>query len=296
MYKEEPCLCLKVLGARGSMAVTRKDQQVFGGNTSCYMIQAGEETVFFDAGSGLLNAPVDFPRPPHILVSHMHLDHILGLGMYPRLSQKGRKTLIYVPVGPGEDPVRLLGGVFSPPYWPVSLDSYSGEVGILPLAFPLRIGDLLIEGAAGNHPGGNFIFRISRQGRSIVYASDYEYEEQSFHRLMEMAAGADLVLLDGQYTAKELAQRRGFGHSCPEMGLKLKEQCGIDRLWLVHHDPQRTDEQLLDWEDKIARENVHFAREDARPAREDAHFAREDVHFAREGEEILLWKNSTEIN
>lgn len=274
MCKEEPCLRLKVLGARGSMAVTRKDQQIFGGNTSCYMIQAGEETVFFDAGSGLLNAPVEFPRPPRILVSHLHLDHVLGLGMYQRLSQKGKETLIYVPAGPGEDPARLLGGVFSPPYWPLSLDSYSGDVRILPLRFPLRIGDLIIEGAPGSHPGGNFIFRLSRQGRSIVYASDYEYDKQSFLRLIKMAAGADLVLLDGQYTAEELAMRRGFGHSCPEMGVKLKEQCGIKHLWLVHHDPQRTDEQLLDWEDKIARENAHFAQG--------------SVHFAREGEEILL--------
>ena len=76
--------------------------------------------------------------------------------------------------------------------------------------------------------------------------------------------------------------RRGFGHSCPELGVMLKEQCGIKHLWLVHHDPQRTDEQLLDWEEKIARENVHSARG--------------NIHFAREGEEILLWKNSAETN
>ena len=261
MFKEKSCLSLRVLGTRGSMAVTRRDQQIFGGDTSCYMVQAGDETVFLDAGSGILSAPVDFPRPPHILISHLHLDHVLGLGMYPRLAMKGKETLIHVPAGPGEDPARLLGGVYSPPYWPVPLSAYSGTVRICPLTFPLRIGDLLIEGVPGSHPGGNFIIRLSRRGRHIVYAGDYEYEEQSFHRLMKLADGADLVLLDGQYTAEELAQRRGFGHSSPELGLKLMERCEIARLWFVHHDPQRTDEQLLTLEEQFARENVHFARE-----------------------------------
>ena len=100
MFKEKPCLSLKVLGTRGSMAVTHRNQQIFGGNTSCYMVRAGDETVFLDAGSGILSAPVDFPRPPHILISHLHLDHVLGLGMYPRLVMKGRETLIHVPAGP----------------------------------------------------------------------------------------------------------------------------------------------------------------------------------------------------
>ena len=166
MFKEKPCLSLKVLGTRGSMAVTHRNQQIFGGNTSCYMVRAGDETVFLDAGSGILSAPVDFPRPPHILISHLHLDHVLGLGMYPRLVMKGRETLIHVPAGPGEDPARLLGGVYSPPYWPVPLSAYGGTVRIRPLTFPLRIGDLLIEGVPGCHPGGNFIIRLSRRGNS----------------------------------------------------------------------------------------------------------------------------------
>ena len=240
MFTEKGCLRFKVLGTRGSMAVTRKDQQFFGGNTSCYMIQ---------------------------VLSHLHLDHVLGLGMYSRLSLKDRETLIYVPAGYGKDPARFLSGIFSPPYWPVSLDSYSGTVRILPLTFPLRIGDLLIEGVPGCHPGGNFIFRLSWQGRHIVYASDYEYETASFLRLIKMSDGADLVLLDSQYAASELEQRTGFGHSSPELGLKLMERCEIAHLLLVHHDPQRTDEQLLAWEAEIARK---------------------DIHFAREGEEILL--------
>ena len=243
------------------MATNRADQAIYGRATSCYMVRAGEETVFLDAGNGLLAAPVEFPHPPHILLSHLHLDHVIGLGMYPRLVRRDLETFIHVPAPRGEDPGNILERVYSPPFWPVSLSSYAGDVRILPLSFPFQIGELTVEGIPGCHPGCSYIIKLSWRDKSIVYASDYEYEEHSFHRLTKMADGAGLVLLDGQYTAEELEQRRGFGHSSPELGLKLMEQCKIGRLWLVHHDPQRTDEQLIAREAEIARNNVHFARE-----------------------------------
>ena len=264
---EDTDLRLTVLGARGSMAVSRSGHEVFGGATSCYMVRAGGETVFLDAGSGLLAAPADFPRPPHILLSHLHLDHLLGLGMYPRLAQAGKKTVIHVPAYGGADPAALLDALYAPPFWPVSLRGYAGDVRILPLTLPTEIGELRAEGIPGSHPGGSVLMKLSYRGKSLVYATDYEYEERSFSRLVEFARGTDLLLFDGQYTEEELADRNGFGHSSAEKGLALLERSGAKRLWLVHHDPRSTDAEL-------------FARE--------ARFGREDLRFAREGEEIVL--------
>ena len=45
---------LTVLGTRGSIPIGRADSVLFGGQTSCYMLRAGEETVFLDGGSGLI--------------------------------------------------------------------------------------------------------------------------------------------------------------------------------------------------------------------------------------------------
>ena len=83
-------LRLRVLGTRGSLAISGEDYREFGGNTSCYMVQAGEETIFLDAGSGIFSAPDRFSRPPVILLSHLHLDHVIGLGMFPAISRKGQ--------------------------------------------------------------------------------------------------------------------------------------------------------------------------------------------------------------
>ena len=88
---------LTVLGARGSIPVSGPQFALFGGSTSCYMVEAGGETIFLDAGTGLLSAPTAFARPPVILLSHLHLDHVLGLGMYPRLSRPGEKTRLMLP-------------------------------------------------------------------------------------------------------------------------------------------------------------------------------------------------------
>ncbi len=254
-------LSLTVLGARGSTAVCRKDRETFGGDTSCYMVRAGGETVFLDAGSGLLSAPVELPRPPHILLTHFHLDHVLGLGMYSRLSRKGLETRIYVPVRQGEDPKELLDRLYSPPFWPVSLSRYAGEVRILPLSTPLQIGELRVESIPGNHPGDNVVLKLSFHGKSLVYATDYEYEERSFNRLAEFAMGTDLLLYDGQYAEEELSGRKGFGHSSPDRGLELMERSGAGRLLLIHHDPGSSDADLLNRESQIGRENVRFARE-----------------------------------
>ena len=46
MNEQKTPFSLTVLGSRGSMSVCRKDIMRFGGNTSCYMVRAGDDTVF----------------------------------------------------------------------------------------------------------------------------------------------------------------------------------------------------------------------------------------------------------
>ena len=251
---------MTVLGTRGSMAVDGPDYMEFGGATSCYMVQAGGETVFLDAGSGLLGAPSEFERTPVILLSHLHLDHLLGLGMYPRLSRKGQRTRLLVPVNPGEDPLQLLDQYYAPPFWPLSLSGYSGENVIEPLSFPLQIGEMTVDGVPGNHPGGCAAMRVSCGGRSLVYLTDYEYSKDSFERMTVFAEGADLILYDGQYTAEEAEQKKGFGHSTAGWGMELMRRSGARRLLLVHHDPQAKDAEIRAREAAIHRSDVRYAR------------------------------------
>ncbi len=248
---------LTVLGTRGSIPVTGRDKMRFGGATSCYMVQAGEQTIFLDGGSGLVDAPLDFDVPPAILLSHLHLDHVLGLGMYRRLSQKDCRTDLYVPAGAGEN---ALDSLYAPPFWPLKLTGYAGDVRIHPLGASLQIGDVLVETVPGNHPGGCLVMKLSFEGKTLVYATDQEPSDASFGALAAFAKDADLLMFDGQFTEEEAAVRKGFGHSSPAKGIELMDACGAKQLLLIHHDPARTDAQLEEMERKTGRGNVRFAR------------------------------------
>ena len=125
---------LTVLGTRGSMAIGSPAFSEFGGNTSCYMVRAGEETLFLDAGSGLLAAPDEYAKPPVILLSHLHLDHVMGLGMFSALSKRGQKVILYVPFCADAEEARSeIDRLFSPPFWPLKLSQMGAELQIRPL-------------------------------------------------------------------------------------------------------------------------------------------------------------------
>ena len=105
---------LTVLGTRGSVTVSGKEYERFGGMTSCYLVRAGDQVLFLDAGTGIIHAPEMEESEPAILISHLHLDHLVGLGMYPRLSKKGRCTKIYLPAKDDDNALAELDS-FLPP-------------------------------------------------------------------------------------------------------------------------------------------------------------------------------------
>lgn len=253
---------LTVLGTRGSVTVSGKEYERFGGMTSCYLVRAGEQIVFLDAGAGIIQAPETEESEPVILISHLHLDHVVGLGMYPRLSKKGRCTRVYLPAKDDSAALEKLDSLYAPPYWPCSLTDYSGTLDVHALNLPMKIGEVLIEGMEGNHPGGCVIMKLSYQGKSIVYATDYEYERTSFERLKAFAKDCDLLLYDAQYTEEEYERKKGFGHSTAEKGIELMNSCKAKRMLLVHHDPQSTDNELERRELILAVPNAHYAKED----------------------------------
>jgi ribonuclease BN (tRNA processing enzyme) len=253
---------LTVLGTRGSVTVSGKEYERFGGMTSCYLVRAGEQIVFLDAGTGIIQAPETEESEPVILISHLHLDHVVGLGMYPRLSKKGRCTRVYLPAKDDSAALEKLDSLYAPPYWPCSLTDYSGTLDVHALNLPMKIGEVLIEGMEGNHPGGCVIMKLSYQGKSIVYATDYEYERTSFERLKAFAKDCDLLLYDAQYTEEEYEKKKGFGHSTAEKGIELMNSCKAKRMLLVHHDPQSTDNELERRELILAVPNAHYAKED----------------------------------
>lgn len=249
---------LTVLGCRGSMAVMREDNRLFGGNTSCYRVDAAGETLLLDAGTGILNTEAPEKGPLNILLSHPHLDHILGLPVLPALLQPGREVHIYGKSQEGRTLRQQLNCLFAPPLWPARLEDYPARVFCHELNDPMELGPFRVESMPSCHPGGSLILKVSACGKSVVYATDFAHTEESMAALARFAQGADLLLYDGQYTQEMFISHPGFGHSTAEAGRQAFELSGARRLLLIHHDPGQTDEMLIRREKAL---NLRFARE-----------------------------------
>jgi ribonuclease BN (tRNA processing enzyme) len=55
-----------------------------------------------------------------------------------------------------------------------------------------------------------------------------------------------VLIHDAQYTPEEKrGPKAGFGHSSWEEAALAAREANVKRLFLIHHDPDRTDEALL---------------------------------------------------
>lgn len=244
MIDSVPAVRVTVLGARGSVPVSGENVRRYGGSTSCYMVEAGGEYLVLDAGTGIVKARVPGDGPVHILLSHPHADHVIGLPMMPALTEKGREVHLWGEERGGRTVEEQLALLISPPLWPVTLAEYPADVRYHTLSFPLRLGRFEVDGMAACHPGGSTVLRVRACGKTLVYATDFEHTAENLPLLAEFSREADLLLYDAQYTPEEYARRRGFGHSTAEAGMEIARLGRVRRLVLVHHDPRHDDSQM----------------------------------------------------
>ena len=117
------------------------------------------------------------------------------------------------------------------------------------------------------HPNGVNVYRISWQGKTVVYATDTESYVGGDTRLIAFSRDADLLIHDAQYSDDEyvaaVGSKQGWGHSTHSMALAACKQAGVKMLAFFHHDPLHSDEQILKIEQACQREfpNSFMARE-----------------------------------
>lgn len=272
-----PSFRLTVLGTRGSMPGEGKAYARYGGSTSCYRLVAGQEEIYLDAGSGISGVKTSPNTNLTILFTHMHLDHLIGLPFFSGLAETGRKIAIYARPREGLSPKEAVDRLVIPPFWPITIDGYPAETKFHTLDSPTEkfsLGEVLIEGMEGTHPGGSTVFRLTHRGKTIVYATDFEHNDPAnTDALIKFSRRADLLLYDAQYTEAEYPRCKGYGHSTPEMGLNIAAEAEAKKLLLVHHAPWRSDEELDQLEKQI---------------KQKTQAAQFEAAFAKIGDEIIL--------
>ena len=242
-------LTVRFLGVRGSIATPGPDKTA-GGNTACVEVTAGDTRIILDAGTGLRTLGDERmakgPRHSTILLSHLHWDHVAGLPFFTPIYVPGHRVEIASgPNGvmPHEEAIRSL---FRAPFFPVDYAQLADQVSTRELRAneKFTIGDITITMAKLNHPDPVYGFRLEHGGQSVVYATDTEHFACVDPTLKRLAAGADILIYDSQYTPEEYPSKVGWGHSTWLAGTELARAAGVPQLVMFHHDPNRTDAQL----------------------------------------------------
>jgi phosphoribosyl 1,2-cyclic phosphodiesterase/CheY-like chemotaxis protein len=254
---------VKFWGTRGSIAKPGPDTVRYGGNTSCVEIRSSRGTlIIIDCGTGAhaLGQSLLAANPTglrgHILISHTHWDHIQGLPFFAPLFVPGNEWDIYGPKGLDESVRESLAGQMQYTYFPVALEQFGAKVRYHDLVEGgFEIDDVRIVTRYLNHPALTLGYRLEADGATVVYSTDHELHTRSLaggegqiegqdgdHA--EFLRGADLVLHDAQYTAKEYPAKIGWGHSSVEYAVRIAEHAGVARIALTHHDPLRDDKSL----------------------------------------------------
>ena len=78
---------LKIWGCRGSVPTPGRGTIEYGGNTSCVEVSLNDDTVLvLDAGTGIRDLGSELlergTRRVHVLLTHLHLDHVEGLRFF----------------------------------------------------------------------------------------------------------------------------------------------------------------------------------------------------------------------
>jgi phosphoribosyl 1,2-cyclic phosphodiesterase len=248
---------LKVWGARGSVPSPGPHMNRYGGNTSCVQLALGndDDVLILDAGTGIRTLGLDLPpeKRIHILLTHLHLDHIQGLMFFPPCFRADSEITIWGPSSPEASLESRIARYISAPLSPV-------EVRELPCRVLFReavvsewqIGPATVHAHSVSHRGPTLGYRIEDGDTTLAYIPDHEPAlgapidtlEDEWISGLELARGADLLIHDAQYTDAEYPNHLGWGHSALSDALAFGARAQAARMLLFHHEPLHDDAEL----------------------------------------------------
>jgi phosphoribosyl 1,2-cyclic phosphodiesterase len=247
---------VRLWGTRGSLAAPGADTARYGGNTSCVEVRGPEGSVLvLDAGTGI--RPLGRTLGPEVrrvdvLLTHLHMDHIQGLGFFAPLYDPAVETHLWGPASTILDLRERLMRYLSPPLFPVHLRDLHRLVLHDLSACEFAIGELRIVAEPICHPGFTVGFRIASGDTTFTYLTDHEPAlgvprfplGAEWTSGYELARDVDLLVHDAQYSLAEYPEHVGWGHSALEHTLAFAKLTRARHLVTFHHDPAHDDDDI----------------------------------------------------
>jgi ribonuclease BN (tRNA processing enzyme) len=197
-------------------------------HTACVMVP--EAGIVFDAGTGFFRVRQHVVTPTlNILLSHTHLDHVVGLTFM--LSTKLNKPIERITVhGEAVKLAAVREHLLNEHMFPAPLNCEWR---------PLEEGPLTIGGARVTyfpvfHPGGCVGYRLDWPDRSLAYVTDTTAAKNA--KYIEHIRGVDLLLHECNFRDGQQEWAEITGHSATTPVAELAAAAGVKRLVLIHLD------------------------------------------------------------
>ena len=248
---------ITLFGTRGSIAAPGPETIRYGGNTSAVQVRGPDGTVLvLDAGTGIRRLGMQISQAItriDILLTHLHMDHIQGLGFFGPLFDPRFNVHIW---GPASSTLTLearLARYLSPPLFPVHLRDLPGVVCHEVPCPSFQIGPFRIRTSLVCHPGPTVGYRIESEDGIVAYLCDHEpalgllngrWPAPDWISGYDIAVDADLLIHDAQYTDEEYRRCIGWGHSTYRHAFEFADQVGAKQIVPFHHDPSHDDDTL----------------------------------------------------
>ena len=220
-----------------------------GDDTACFVINGH---CLIDCGWNAALGMARVERTPldieHILLTHCHHDHYMGLPgllFYRRL--RGR-TMDALPeqriIGPAEDIERVVGlarALLQPERFDTLNQVTETIVPVTPGA-AIETGELRITTAAARHQVQGLAYRIhdTRTGAQIGFSGDTAYIPE----LEQHFRGVDVLVHEASHGSNDPQPGPEQGHSSARQAAAIASGAGAGRLYIVHA-PQTDAEAVL---------------------------------------------------
>lgn len=249
---------IKLWGVRGSIATTGPETEFYGGNTSCATVAYDDYVLILDGGTGIRQLTGSFypsNKRIDVLLTHLHLDHIQGLGFFSPLFDVSKEIHIWGPASSSQTLFSRLSRYLSPPLFPVLLRDLPCQLHLHEIGNSyFEAGPFTIQSNYIIHPGPTVGYRITGKKGVFTFIPDHEpalgdkgiIKESKWVSGYDLAEGADVLLHDSQYTMEEYTQRKGWGHSTIDDACLFGSMAEVKKILLAHHDPSHTDAFLND--------------------------------------------------